>query len=453
MRDVVIIVFAVFLIIAATTSRFMSAIGYWWFSIFRPQDWVWGNIHSLKLPLIALVLFVIPCFIQGLWPRTKDIMAKLMIFWLFLAVLATLTTSCNYLGFRDGQLQQVAILILAVLLTERVVDTPRKFYLIIVVIGGSLAFHAGKAGLQSLVGIGGTFYGAATMQGLFSGSNSFAFGSAVLLFYNLFLIRMAYDKKAIQFLPKKLQSDIFLKGIKYIGPIMCFGIIYNVISLFSRGSALAMFIGLMIWVVLSKLMKIQHILGFGLFVGIIIGTFGLPEGYSERLESSFAEKDDRDASAESRPHFWGIAYDMAADHPLGVGPGCYNSYYNNYDKTNGLYGRYRTVHSAHFEVLAEVGFLGILVWLLLFLISVKRLLRIRKEAKTDIYGDGSNYFYFSAANMLIVSNITFFIGSAFYAQAYNDIIWVTWGLTIILTELFQKHKANPCPLDTETIKK
>jgi O-antigen ligase len=453
MRDPVIIGFALFLIIMAFTSRFMGAVAYWWFSIFRPQDWVWGDISGLRLSLIALALFVIPCLIQGLRPKANDLIAKLIILWLFLAVLAEFTTSCNHIGFRGGQLQTMVILIFAVLLTIRVIDTPRKFYLIVVVIGGSIAFHAGKAGLQSLAGMGGSFYGAASMQGLFSGSNSFAFGSAVLLFYNLFLIRMAYDKKAIQYLPKKFQSEFFLKGIKYVGPIVCLGIIYNVIALFSRGSALAMFIGLLIWFVLSKLVKIQHILGLTLFASLILTTVGLPDGYAERLESSFAEKEDRDASAASRPHFWGIAYDMAADHPLGVGPGCYNSFYPRYDVTNGLYGFYRTVHSAHFEVLAEIGFLGTLVWLLLFIIAVKRLLKIRKEAKKDIYGDGSNNFYFSAANMLIVSNITFFIGAAFYAQAYNDIIWITWGLTIILTELFQKHKVSSCPIDTETIKK
>ena len=132
---------------------------------------------------------------------------------------------------------------------------------------------------------------------------------------------------------------------------------------------------------------------------------------------------------------------MVADNPLGVGPGCYNTFYNIYDGSFGKYGFYRTVHSAHFEVLSEIGYLGLLCWILLYIVSIVKLFKIRKIVKSKVEQSDRDYFFVSAANFLIVSIIVFFIGSSFYAMAYNDIIWLLWGLTAILVTLFDGYKS------------
>ncbi|MEH6713502.1 MAG: O-antigen ligase family protein [Paraglaciecola polaris] len=439
MRDIVVLLISLVFILAAMTSRFAGAIGYWWFGIFRPQDWVWGNINTLKLPLIAIVLFIIPCLLQGIWPRFKDTISKMLLVYLILTLLTQVVSSCSPIGFRTEYLQQFCILLFAIFLTIRVVDTEQRFCWLIALVGFSLAFHAAKAGLLGMLGMGGTYYGAATMTGLFQGSNGFAFGSAVLLFFNIFVIRMAYTTNALTYLPSLVRKEITLKMIKWVGPIVCLGIIYNVITLFSRGSALAMFIGLVIWLSLSKLLKFKYVFIFVIAGVLAFSIVGLPEGYEERLASSFVDEEELDGSAASRPHFWGIAMDMVADNPLGVGPGCYNTYYNIYDGSFGKYGYYRTVHSAHFEVLSEIGYLGLLCWLLLYIVSIIKLFKIRKAIKSFKEKTDRDEFFMNAANLLIVSIIVFFIGSSFYAQSYNDIIWLLWGMTAALVTLFEKH--------------
>ena len=130
MRDIIVLLISMILIITAITSRFAGAVGYWWFGIFRPQDWVWGNINSLKLPLIAIALFVIPCFLQGLWPRFKDPISKLLLFYLVLTILTQVTSSCMPIGFRAGYFQQFCVLLLAIFLTIRVTDSEQRFWLI-----------------------------------------------------------------------------------------------------------------------------------------------------------------------------------------------------------------------------------------------------------------------------------------------------------------------------------
>ena len=413
MRDIVVLLISLVFILAAMTSRFAGAIGYWWFGIFRPQDWVWGNINTLKLPLIAIVLFVIPCLLQGIWPRFKDTISKMLLVYLILTLLTQVVSSCSPIGFRTEYLQQFCILLFAIFLTIRVVDTEQRFCWLIALVGFSLAFHAAKAGLLGMLGMGGTYYGAATMTGLFQGSNGFAFGSAVLLFFNIFVIRMAYTTNALTYLPSLVRKEITLKMIKWVGPIVCLGIIYNVITLFSRGSALAMFIGLVIWLSLSKLLKFKYVFIFVIAGVLAFSIIGLPEGYEDRISSAFVDE--------------------------GVGPGCYNTYYNIYDGSFGKYGYYRTVHSAHFEVLSEIGYLGLLCWLLLYIVSIIKLFKIRKAIKSFKEKTDRDEFFMNAANLLIVSIIVFFIGSSFYAQSYNDIIWLLWGMTAALVTLFEKH--------------
>ncbi|MEM5498074.1 O-antigen ligase family protein [Paraglaciecola mesophila] len=442
MRDIIVLLISMILIITAITSRFAGAVGYWWFGIFRPQDWVWGNINSLKLPLIAIALFVIPCFLQGLWPRFKDPISKLLLFYLVLTILTQVTSSCMPIGFRAGYFQQFCVLLLAIFLTIRVTDSEQRFCWIIAVVGLSLAFHSGKAGLLGMLGMGGTYYGASTMQGLFAGSNGFAFGSAVLLFFNLFIIKMAYAKNALFYLPNMVRSQRTLKLIKIFGPIVCIGIIYNVITLFSRGSALAMFLGLALWFSLSSLLKFKHILIMGIIGVLGLSVIGLPDGYKDRIASAFVEDEELDDSAASRPHFWGIAMEMVADNPLGVGPGCYNTYYPIYDSSFGKYGMYRTVHSAHFEVISEIGYLGALSWILLYVISIKKLFYIRKSVKLTPINKEQDEFYVNAANLLIAAITVFLIGSSFYAMAYNDIIWLLWGLTAVLISLFKQYSSQ-----------
>ena len=253
---------------------------------------------------------------------------------------------------------------------------------------------------------------------------------------------MAYAKNALFYLPNMVRSQRTLKLIKIFGPIVCIGIIYNVITLFSRGSALAMFLGLALWFSLSSLLKFKHILIMGIIGVLGLSVIGLPDGYKDRIASAFVEDEELDDSAASRPHFWGIAMEMVADNPLGVGPGCYNTYYPIYDSSFGKYGMYRTVHSAHFEVISEIGYLGALSWILLYVISIKKLFYIRKSVKLTPINKEQDEFYVNAANLLIAAITVFLIGSSFYAMAYNDIIWLLWGLTAVLISLFKQYSSQ-----------
>jgi hypothetical protein len=430
--------------LAAVKSSFIAALLYWWFAIFRPQDWIWWNVSSLKLPLLAAIIFIPPALARGYLPKIDNKLAAFMSLWFLLALLAYLTTGCRGVGPLAGATQGLAILILVVLITERLMSNQQKFLYLVAIVGLSLGFHAGKSGLNNIFSGGASSYGADNLTGLFSGSNAFAMGSGMLLFYIIFVYQQIKNPLSLNLLPEFLQSKtLILKIIKWGLLLTIIGTVYNVIALFSRGAALATFVGLFAMAALHPDRK--KIFSFGiplLLIALIV--IPIPEGYEERISSIFEEKEELDNSAASRPHFWGVAAAITKDHPFGVGPGCYMDFYNDYDPTNGQYGRFRSVHSSHFQILTESGYAGFALWILLIFTAWSKQLKIRKLSMTTAGRLSNPRFYADAATMLICSQLVFVLGGAFYEWAHNDIIWLSWGITIALERILNRElDANP----------
>ena len=439
MRSLVVLIFTFFFMLAAVKSSSVAALLYWWFAIFRPQDWIFWNVSRLHLPFLAAILFIVPALARGFWPRVDNKLATFMVLWYLLALIAYLSVGCRGVGPLAGATQNLAMLILVVLITERVMNNQQKLLYIVAIVGLSLGFHAGKAGINNILVGGSSNYGAANLTGLFSGSNAFAMGSGMLVFYIIFVYQQIKKPSSLTLFPEFIQnSPLLQKLIKWGLLITIIGTVYNVIALFSRGAALATFAGIFAMAVLHPKRKKIFAIGIPLvFIALIF--IPTPEGYEERMSSVFEEQEDLDKSAASRPHFWAVAAAIVKDHPFGVGPGCYQDFYNDYDPTNGQYGHYRSVHSSHFQILTESGYAGAALWILLIFTAWSKQLKIRKLSMTAANKLSNPQFYGDAASMLICSQIVFVLGGAFYEWAHNDIIWLSWGITIALERMLNRE--------------
>ena len=162
---------------------------------------------------------------------------------------------------------------------------------------------------------------------------------------------------------------------------------------------------------------------------------GVPQEYSERITSAFADKDDLNDSAKSRPHFWSIAERMAETHPFGVGIGCYKQYYDGYDQSGGYYGRKRSVHSSHYSILAELGYPGYVLWILLLIATYVTLLQVRGRARKFRLTSNQQDFYFKLSNAMMASMTIFIVGGSFYEMAYNDYTWLMFAITMAMSRV------------------
>lgn len=439
MRTIFVLVLVSIFFFKSIKSRTAALLTYWWFAIFRPHDWIWGGVMtSLKLPLIAALLLIIPAIFEKKIPRLNHPIAILMVALFFFEVLAVLLNGCSGGGYiiKTKNIIDLGILIFIVLLSAELVTSKRVLFLLIAVISSSIAFHSGKGGLVAL-STGADYYGAEHLTGLFAGSNAYALGSAMLLFFMIFTFQFVNKYSSIDERGggNKTLNEVF----KYLMLLLIFGSIYNIVALQSRGAFISMILSLFLWLFLHE--KRVKLLFFSVMIIVVgLSAVPLPDGYTDRIKSAFADEEDLDKSAASRPHFWMTAVDIAKSHPLGVGPGCYPVFYNSYDRSNGEFGFFRSVHSSHFQVLSDAGFIGFSLWSMLFLVAYRRLWMIRKAAKSRADDYHHHRFYFYLSNALICAMTVFLLGGSFYEYAYNEIIWLVWGMVIAVDRLFHEEE-------------
>jgi putative inorganic carbon (HCO3(-)) transporter len=434
-RAVFLLFLSAYFFLLALKSRVAGMYTYWWFAIFRPHDWDWGTIASLKLPLISAVLLILPSLAQQRYPVVKHPLAKLMLLYLFLLFMADIINGCdNYLGTRTQTAFTFAILIYVVLLSSRLITSLKHLFWLIFIMSVSIGFHSGKGGVDALLS-GSSYYGRNILAGMFSGSNGYALGTALLLFFMIFSLQHLNSRLIFEDNTKWYASSFVRSLMQLTFLVMIFGTIYNIIALESRGSFLAMSVGIFLFIFLQENRGKLFALIFVVLL-VVFAVVPLPDGFQDRIQTAFAEDEGRDHSAESRPHFWNTAVIMSKSYPLGVGPGCYPAYYNSFDATNGKYGYYRSVHSSHFQILADAGYIGTLVWILLLATSYLHLRKIRRLAKKSVICTERKRFYINVSNALICLITVFLLGGAFYEFAYNDVIWLVFGLIIVLDKLF-----------------
>ena len=439
MRTSFILVLIGLFLLLSIKSRIAALYTYWWFGVFRPQDWIFSDISSLHLPLIAAILFIFPSFFIGPKITFKHPLAKLMLLLVILLFIANQLNGCsNPVFVRTSTPLEALIRLYVSLLTAAMLTDKKKIFGLFLVLVLSLGFHAAKGGFHALIS-GTSLYGLNVLGGFLSGSNAYALATGMIIFMDIFCIQYLYGeiKKAKEFSGTvRFTQSMMQKGLLLLCLLIAFGSFYNVIALESRGSFLATSGALVLWTALQPYrMKVFFIFTIGLL--LILTFVHLPEGFTDRIQSAFVAQEDLDSSAASRPYFWAIARKIAANHPMGVGPGCYPEYFNNY--SDGKYGYYRSVHSSHFQILSDAGYLGLTVWVGMILLTLGKLWSFRKRLLIPVkQGSGQAKFYLDLSNALFCSALVFFIGGSFYELAYNDFIWLIFALITILDEKTKK---------------
>jgi probable O-glycosylation ligase (exosortase A-associated) len=438
MRSIVVLIFVAVAMLVALYSRFVALLLYWWIAIFRPHEWVWMDVSQLKLSFVAGLILVIPCFLTGKFPRLGHVISYLMLAWLALAAFSTYFVGCGSTGWR--WLDHVARLMLVLFLTNRLVYSPKRIFWLGTVISCSIGFFSAKYGFFSLLRGGVVQHGFEHVGGALSGSNAFALGTAMCVFLMIATAQNA-SNPAGQTEPIDWEiawpwMRMFQIGMWVMVPLS----IYQVVSLFSRGSALGLASGFLVFLLLQE-RRVSWFLKTLPVLLIAVLLVPLPAGYKERISTVYEEPLESGTSA-GRIHFWKVAADIAADYPFGIGPGCYPLYYDNYDYTDGAFGRRRSVHSSHFQVLVEAGYLGAVVWVLLFLFSFGALARVRRRCQQGLLSPPLSRFYFTYANAVISLMVVFIVGGQFYEIAHADLIWLGFMLAVILDTLSREQRSE-----------
>ena len=195
----------------------------------------------------------------------------------------------------------------------------------------------------------------------------------------------------------------------------------------SRGGFLAItaMLGFLWWKSRGKLVT-----GFVLAILVPVAIGFMPEKWDERMRS--IENYEQDASAMGRINAWTMAFNVAQDRPfVGGGFGMYSP---------SVYARYapdptivRSAHSIYFQMLGEHGYVGLTLFLLLWILVWRDASSIIRHSRSQ----RELHWASDLARMIQVSLVGYAIGGAFQNQAYFDLpydLLVALVLTRLLVE-------------------
>lgn len=199
----------------------------------------------------------------------------------------------------------------------------------------------------------------------------------------------------------------------------------------SRGGLLGMtaVTGVLLWFrVKNKVLVIG--VGASLLLVLVLAA-----GISSRA-SGGASEDGIDESAMGRIYAWQAATNMALAKPL-TGVGINNFYVNYYAYSPHWDGKNHAVHSTWFQVLAESGMLGFLVFLSLVYktirLALKNLLFTLQHAVTDVQ---------TIAQALLAGLASFCVSGTFLTQGFIWPLYILIALTIALSRYLNAHPAQ-----------
>ncbi|BDY04922.1 O-antigen ligase family protein [Ferrimonas sp. YFM] len=169
-------------------------------------------------------------------------------------------------------------------------------------------------------------------------------------------------------------------------------------------------------------------------------------GINERQSGGAAESG-IDESAMGRLYAWQAAISMGLSHPL-FGVGLDNFYSNYFFHSPHWDGRNHAVHSSWFQVLAEAGVLGLLLFVGFVAGLIQRARRLRR-----LLAEGGDADALSWASALYSGLIGFAVSATFLTQAFTwplyvmaSLVWAGWRIYLSVPELSkgENHVSYSC---------
>ncbi len=231
---------------------------------------------------------------------------------------------------------------------------------------------------------------------------------------------------------------------RYISRALLAGMALSVVAVFgtySRG-------GLVTLVGLSAVawLRTRNRLVYPIVAVLIIlpGLWIMPQSYDDRMSTiKSAQSDD---SFEGRVQAWQVAWDYASEHfPIGDGfsgaelPQVFNHYLPKADT--------HAAHSIFFQVLGDLGFMGLAIYLVILVTAIVNFTKIKRLAR----GHPELTWAFDLANMMQLSLFAFCLGGSALSLAYYDVFFISVALSSALRAYVAKQVSEESRTDEQTI--
>lgn len=417
MRDFALMAIIVSLALVALRYPWIGVMLWTWVSIMNPHRYTFGFAYEAPVALIAAVSTLIGFL--GARDKSSPFKGPAVVVFLVFALWMTLSWALGLDPEGDYfQWNKVIKVYFMILIALALLHTKQHIFALIWVCAGSLALLGIKGGIFTIMTGGG--------ERVWGPPGSFIEDN------NEFAVALIMTIPLLRFLQMQLQST-WGKRLMLVSMVL---IVLSSIGSHSRGALLAILATVaMLWLRDKK--KFSGLLVI-IPVAVAVLAFA-PDRWFNRMET--LENYEADKSAMGRISAWWTAFNLAKERPLGVGfnPARADIF--------AMYSPYpemiQGAHSIYFQILGNHGFIGLFLWLSMWVLAWRSASWLRKNAADIPQAKWAAEF----GAMAQASMVAYFVGGAFLSLAYFDLPYNVM-MAIVLTRVWVQKKAwltEPAP--------
>jgi probable O-glycosylation ligase (exosortase A-associated) len=412
-RDALLTLIIVGLVPAAMFRPWIGVYGWYWIGYMNPHRFTWGFAYDWPFAQLIAIGTLVGLVVNR--ERRKFPWSPVTVLWLaFIGWVSVSTVFAFDPLHANEQWEKFIKIQLMTGITLLVINTPERIRTTFWVIVLSLGFFGVKGGVFTVI-TGGNNRVWGPPGSFIEGNNELA----LALIMTVPLMRYLQTTATKRWHRWGLAGAMLLSGFSILGSQSRGALI--------GGAAMAA----------ALVFKSRHRVALGLLMVVFLGVLWefAPEKWHDRMSTIREYKEDR--SAMGRINAWHFAFNLANDHPLvGGGFGAFNK---------DLFLTYapdpedfHDSHSIYFGVLGNQGYVGLLLFVGLGVVSMRagtRLLRATRD-------DPELRWAGELASMIQVSLIGFAAGGAFLGLAYFDLPYNLIALLVALQQVVRQEQAR-----------
>jgi probable O-glycosylation ligase (exosortase A-associated) len=401
----------------------LGVLAWTWVSYMNPHRLTFGAAQDFPVGMVIAIVTLVS------WAISKEpkefpyngLIVLLIVYWCWTTLTTTVSLNPDWAWPKWTKFSKI---LLFTLITYSLMRSYVRLNALIWVIVLSVSFYCVKGGLFTIATAGSALVWGP--PGSFFGDN------------NAVALALIMVLPFIRYLQQQIQNRLF--NIAFMGWLMI--TFAAVLGTSSRG-ALVGIVACFAYITITSRRIMILVVVSGLAVS---GMFLMPESWSDRMLTTLEYEED--SSAQGRLHMWQYAINVAAEKPI-TGGG-FDIFYHQPSiakyapkREDGHSVRGRAAHSIYFEVLAEHGYIGLVLFLLLGAKSILTARRIHQQCRLrpDLKW-AKNLSY-----AIQVSLVAYAVSGAFLSLANFDLYYHVVAMTAITQLLVARQLKNP-PSDT-----
>jgi len=416
MRDVILIAgFAVALPMCFWRPWF-GLLVWSFFGYMNPHRLTWGVAYDLPFVAVAAAA-TLAGLIFGR-ERMRFPVSAVTVVWI-LFVLWTIVTTQFAVAPDDAsyELSRMLKVQAMIAVTLLIMGSRQRLEILVATIALSIGFYGLKGGIFT-VATGGAYRVWGPYGSFIEGNNEIAFALLIVMP----LLKYMFDMADNKWIRRGLLATMVFSAFAIVGS-------------YSRGAFLGgAAMAFAMW--LKSPRKLRFAVPAVLLCVLVVGF--MPDSWTNRMET--IQDYEQDDSAMGRINAWHFAVNLAADRPITGGgfgtftPALFQKYAPSPDD-------FHDAHSIFFEVLAEQGYVGLVLFVSLGLLAFRTGSWVTRAAR-----DRPDLLWVTRlARMTQVSLIGYTVGGLFLGLAYFDLPYHLMAILVLLKQHTREQLAGDVP--------